>query len=109
MLEWYVLSVIGFALGFDQHRSVLVSGASYPSYGFTPVLFEASAWVGGMATLIMLLAGSFFGTWWWPLLAMAIGTVTNYTGRQVIPIEYRYIVSMIGTFFGFGSVIIFFH
>jgi hypothetical protein len=40
---------------------------------------------------------------------MATGTVTNYTGRQVIPLEYRYIVSMIGTFFGFGSVIIFFH
>ena len=109
MFEWYVLSVIGFALGFDQHRSVLISGVSYPPYGDTPAFFNASAWVGGMATIIMLLAGFFFGTWWWPLLAMVIGTVTNYTGRQVIPLKYRYIVSMIGTFFGFGSVIIFFY
>jgi hypothetical protein len=108
MLEWYVLAVIGFALGFDQHRTVLTAGVPYPSFGLTPVLFDAAAWLGGMATLAMLIAGFFFGAWWWPLLAMAIGTGTNYCGRVVMPMEYRWTVSIAGTLLGLGATIVFF-
>jgi hypothetical protein len=108
MLEWYVLAIIGFSLGFDQHRTVLTSGIAFPSFGLTPVLFDASAWVGGMSAIAMLIAGFFFGSWWWPFLAMAIGTGTNYCGRTVIPKEFRWAVSMAGTLIGIGATIVFF-
>ncbi|MGY8999058.1 MAG: hypothetical protein ACKVIK_03985 [Rhodospirillales bacterium] len=108
MLEWYILAVIGFALGFDQHRTILNSDVPYPTFGLTPVLFDASAWVGGIATLAMLVAGAVFGSWWWPFLAMLIGTGTNYCGRIVIPMELRWAVSMAGTLLGIGATIIFF-
>jgi len=108
MLEWYILGVIGFALGFDQHRSIIISKSTNPSFGNTGVLFDVTAWIGGMATLLMLPAGFFYGAWWWPLLAMIIGTITNYAGRNVVTLEYRFIVSVFGVLIGFGSIFIFF-
>ena len=108
MLEWYVLAVIGFALSFDQHRTVLTAGVPYPSFGLTPVLFDAAAWVGGIATLAMLIAGFFLGAWWWPFLTMVVGTGTNYCGRIVMPMEYRWAVSIASTLMGLGATIVFF-
>jgi len=108
MLEWYILGVIGFALGFDQHRSIIISTGKSNSSDSTSVLFDLTAWIGGISTIFVLLAGFYFGKWWWPILAMAIGTFINYTGRNVIPLEYRFIVSLSGVFLGFGSTIIFF-
>ena len=108
MLEWYVLSVVGFALGFDQHRSVLIAKYPYPAIGLMPVIFDAAAWLGGVGTLAMLIAGFFFGSWWWPLLAMAVGTGVNFVGRTVMPMELRWVSSISATLLGFIATVIFF-
>ena len=106
MLEWYLLSVIGFAFGFDQHRTVLLANHPYPTLVMTPFLFDTAAWVGGVATLCMLIGGLFFSVWWWPLLAMIIGTGTNYLGRRVMPMEFRWFSSMGGTLVGLAATLI---
>ena len=71
MLEWYVLSIIGFSLAFAQHRTFLIANYPYPRFKLGPFIFDTSAWIGGFATLCMLIGGFFFGVWWWALLAMA--------------------------------------
>lgn len=109
MLEWYVLAVIGFALGFDQHRSVLLANFPHPGTGLIPVIFDAAAWLGGVGTLAMLVAGFFFGSWWWPFLAMVVGTVVNIVGRTVVPLELRWISGISATFLGFAATAVFFH
>ena len=105
MLETYVLAVAGFALGFDQHRTVLLNNHPYPNLPFTPFLFDTAAWIGGLAVLCMLIGGLFLGVWWWPLLAMIIGTGTNFMGRKAVPMGFRWISSIGGTLFGFAATL----
>ena len=100
MLEWYILSIIGFSLAFDQHRTVLIANHQYPRFKLGPFIFDTSAWIGGFATLCMLIGGFFFGVWWWVLLAMAIATETNYVGRKVMHIYYRWLSSLSGALIG---------
>ena len=57
MLEWYVLSIIGFSLAFDQHRTVLIANHPYPSFKLAPFIFDTSAWIGKLATLCILIVG----------------------------------------------------
>jgi len=109
VLEWYIIAVVGFALGFDQHRTILLSNHPYPTHPYGPVLFDTAAWLGGIATLAMLIGGFFFGVWWWPVMAMIIGTGTNYVGRKVMPMEHRWIGSIGGTGLGFISTFILFN
>ena len=103
-----MLAVIGFALGFDQHRSVLLANSPQPGTGLIPVVFDAAAWLGGVGTLAMLVAGFFFGRWWWPFLAMAVGTGVNIVGRTVVPLELRWISAISATFLGFVATTVFF-
>ena len=100
MLEWYVLSIIGFSLAFDQHRTVLIANHPYPRFKLAPFIFDTSAWIGGLATLCMLIGGFFFSVWWWALLAMAIATGTNYVGRKVMHMYYRWLSSLSGALIG---------
>ena len=100
MLEWYVLSIIGFSLAFDQHRTVLIANHRYPRFKLAPFIFDTSAWIGGFATLCMLIGGFFFSVWWWALLAMAIATGTNYVGRKVMHMYYRWLSSLSGALIG---------
>ena len=106
MVEWYILSVVGFAFGFDQHRTVLLADYPYPKLGMIPFLFDTVAWVGGVATLCMLASGLFFYVWWWPPLAMIVGTGTNYLGRRIMPMEFRWLSSICGTLFGIAATLI---
>jgi len=108
LLEWYVLAVIGFSLGFDQHRSVLIAKFPYPGIGLLPVMFDAAGWLGGVGTLARLVAGFFFDSWWWPLLAMAAGTGVNLVGRTVMPMELRWASSISATFIGLAATVVFF-
>ena len=94
MLEWYVLSIIGFSLAFAQHQTVLIANHPYPRFKLAPFIFDTSAWIGGLATLCMLIGGFFFSVWWWALLAMAIATGTNYVGRKVMHMYYRWLSSL---------------
>ena len=57
MLEWYVLSIIGFSLAFDQHRTVLIANHPYPRFKLAPFIFDTSAWIGKLATICMLIDG----------------------------------------------------
>ena len=57
MLEWYALSIIGFLLAFDQHRTVLIANHRYPRFKLAPLIFDTSAWIGKHATLCMLIGG----------------------------------------------------
>ena len=107
-MEIYVLAVAGFALAFDQHRTVLLNNHPYPNLPFTPFLFDIAAWIGGLAVLFLLIGGLFLGVWWWPLLAMIIGTATNFVGRNVVPISFRWITSIGATLFGFAATLILF-
>ena len=100
MLEWYVLSIIGFSLAFDQHQTVLIANHPYPRFKLAPFIFDTSAWIGGLATLCMLIGGFFFSVWWWALLAMAIATETNYVGRKVMHMYYRWLSSLSGALIG---------
>ena len=109
MVEWYILSVVGFAFGFDQHRTVLLANYPYPTFGMTSFLFDTTAWVGGLATLCLLTIGLFFYMWWWPLLAMVMGTGTNYLGRRIIPMEFRWLSSICGTLFDLATMLILFN
>jgi hypothetical protein len=106
MLEWYVIAVIGFSLAFDQHRTLITSQAAFPSIRLIHILFDLSAWFGGIATLLILLLGFFIGTWWWPLCAMGFGTAVNYCGRLVVPLKYRWMTSLASILVGIGSIII---
>ena len=63
MLEWYVLSIIGFSLAFDQYRTVLIANHLYPRFKLAPFIFDTSAWIGGLATLCVLIGGFFFSVW----------------------------------------------
>ena len=108
MLEWYVLAVIFYALSFDQHRSVLLAKVPRSSKTLISVLFDISAWIGGIATLVILTYGFFIETWWWPLIAMVMGTVANYCGRRVIPLDHRWVISITSTCCGSIATIIFF-
>ena len=36
MLEWYVLSIIGFSLAFDQYRTILIANHPYPRFKLEP-------------------------------------------------------------------------
>ena len=103
MLEWYTLSVIGFALAFDQHRSMVLANYPAPGFGLIPMAVDVAAWVGGMATLGLLAAGFFIGDCWWPFLAMAIGTVINYIGRAVVAMEARWFFCLFGAAVGLGA------
>jgi len=96
MLEWYVLSVIGFSLAFDQYRTVLIANHPYPRFKLAPFIFDTSAWIGGFATLCVLIGGFFFSVWWWALLAMAIAIGTNDVGRKVMHMYYRWLSSLSG-------------
>ena len=100
MLEWYALSIIGFLLAFDQHRTVLIANHQYPRFKLAPLIFDTSAWIGGFATLCMLIGGFFFSVWWWALLAMAIAAETNYVGRKVMHMDYRGLSSLSGALIG---------
>ena len=100
--------MIGYALGFDQHRSLLISNHPYPTHPYIPALIDAAAWFAGIATLGMLIGGFFFGEWWWPVFAMFLGTGTNFSGRAVMPMEHRWLASLGGTAIGlFASTILF--
>jgi hypothetical protein len=96
MLEWYVLSIIGFSLAFDQYRTVLIANHPYPRFKLAPFIFDTSAWIGGFATLCVLIGGFFFSVWWWALLAMAIAIGTNDVGRKVMHMYYRWLSSLSG-------------
>lgn len=100
LLEWYILAVISFALSFDQHRSMMMANARIQGPGLLPLAIDASAWIGGIATIGLLIAGFFIGAWWWPLLAMAMGTGVNYMGRLVMPMDFRWISSLGGVLIG---------
>ena len=100
MLEWDALSIIGFLLAFDQHRTVLIANHRYPRYKLAPFIFDTSAWIGGLATLCMLIGGFFFSVWWWALLAMAIAIGTNDVGRNVMHMDYRWLSSLTGALIG---------
>jgi len=63
MLEWYVLSIIGFSLAFDQYRTVLIANHPYPRFMLAPFIFDTSAWIGELATLCVLIGGFFFSVW----------------------------------------------
>ena len=93
MLEWYVLSIIGFSLAFAQHRTVLIANYPYPRFKLGPFIFDTSAWIGGFATLCMLIGGFFFSVWWWALLAMAIAPPEQITleGRSCTWIRGGYL------------------
>jgi len=108
ILDLYLLAVIGFALGFDQHRSLILEGAHLKDGSFKASLTDAFAWTGGIATIIMLIFGFFVGLWWWPLLAMAIGTGVNYAGRKSVPLEQRWIVTIGATLTGAAATAVFF-
>jgi hypothetical protein len=107
MLEWYVLALICFSLAFDQHRTMLTSQTYFPSVKSIHALCDLSAWLGGTATLLILIMGFFIGAWWWPFLAMIFGTAVNYCGRLVIPMKYRWITSIASTPAGFSAITIF--
>ena len=100
MLEWYVLSIIGFSLAFAQHQTVLIANHPYPRFKLAPFIFDTSAWIGGFATLCMLIGGFFFSVWWWALLAMAIAIGTNDVGRKVMHMYYRWLSSLSGALIG---------
>ncbi len=107
MLEWYILSVIGFAVAFDQHRTMMQANHAAPASGLIPIAVDAAAWIGGMATLGLLIAGFFIGAWWWPFLAMAVGTVVNYTGRQVVALDIRWLSCLVTAAVGLGAGFVF--
>ena len=100
MLEWYVLSIIGFSLAFAQHQTVLIANHPYPRFKLAPFIFDTSALIGGLRTLCVLIGGFFFSVWWWALLAMAIATETNYVGRKVMHIYCRWLSSLSGALIG---------
>ena len=92
MLEWYILSVVGVSLAFDQHRTVFVARNTNPVFSNFPILFNTPAWFSG---------GGHYWLWF-------IGTFTNYLGRQVIFMEYRWISSMGETLIGIAATILLF-
>ena len=100
MLEWYVLSIIGFSLAFAQHQTVLIANHPYPRFKLAPFIFDTSAWIGGFATLCMLIGGFFFSVWWWALLAMAIAIGTNDVGWKAMHMDYRWLSSLSGALIG---------
>jgi hypothetical protein len=108
ILELYLLAVIGFALGFDQHRSLIIEDARLKDGSLKAGIIDAFAWTDGIATIIILILGFFVGLWWWPLLAMAIGTGVNYAGRKSVPLEYRWIVTIGATLTGAAATAVFF-
>ena len=88
MLEWYVLSIIGFSLAFAQHRTVLIANYPYPRFKLGPFIFDTSAWIGRFSTLCMLIGGIF-------LRRVVLGATsyghrasgTNYVGRKVMHMD----------------------
>jgi len=108
ILELYLLAVIGFALGFDQHRSLIIEDARLKDGSLKAGIIDAFAWTDGIATIIILILGFFVGLWWWPLLAMAIGTGVNYAGRKSVPLEYRWVVTIGATLVGAAATAVFF-
>ena len=57
MLEWYVLSIIGFSLAFDQYRTVLIANHPYPRFKLAPLILDTSSWIGGFVALCLLIDG----------------------------------------------------
>ena len=100
MLERYVLSIIGFSLAFAQDQTVLIANHPYPRFKLGPFIFDTSAWIGGFATLCMLIGGFFFSVWWWALLAMAIAIGTNDVGWKAMHMDYRWLSSLSGALIG---------
>jgi len=102
-LSWYLLSVLAFALAYDERRVLVTSGNPSPPLGPYPILFNSAAWLGGIACIALLIAGFFIGPWWGPLVAMAVGTGSNLYGRVAIPDNWRWLATFAATGVGIGA------
>ncbi len=105
-MEWYYLAVLGLSLAYDQRRVLVVENKTQAYLGPYPDLFSFLARFCGGAVIAMLIAGFFVGRWWWPLVAMALGTFTNLYGRIAIPDDWRWLASFTAAAVGIGGSVV---
>lgn len=105
MLGWYIVTVVGFSFGFDQHRRVLLSDEPRTESRQFQALFDICAWISGIACLVVVIAGFFVGPWWWPFAAMAVGFAINLASRMVVPLVYAALGTLLGLIFGVSGAL----
>ncbi|MDA0238781.1 MAG: hypothetical protein O3A84_01990 [Proteobacteria bacterium] len=105
MLGWYLVTVVGFSFGFDQHRRVLLSGEPRTESRQFQALFDICAWISGIACLATVVGGFFVGEWWWVFAAMAIGFFVNLAARISVPLVYSALGTLVGLIMGISGAV----